>query len=236
MSSHGDQETGAKMVEFEREYFEEGPYAKRGGYGALEAWTKRFFLSLLKRIEKSKIEYKNGRGKHALEIGYAYGYVLGVLKDLGYEIYGLDISKYAIKKAKVRLPQGNFVVQDIQKGIPFKTKFDFIVCMEVLEHLRNPEIAIKNCYEALNLNGIFLASTPNKKFWRRYIPLLPSIEIDETHVNVRTAGEWKRCFSAHKWRMLKVATLQPVPLVWRSGKYFHFEFPLGETVFIMGVK
>jgi len=223
------------MVDFEREYFEEGPYAKRGGYEVVEAWTKRFFLSLLRHLEKSKIEYKNGKGKRALDIGCAYGYVLEVLSDFGYEIYGMDISKYAIKKAKERLPQGTFSVYDIQKGVPFKTKFDFITCIETLEHLRNPEISIKNCYGALNPNGVFLASTPHKRYWQRYVPLLPHTE-DETHVNVRTAEEWERCFGVFKWRMQKVVPLQSVPLVWRFGKYFRFQFSLGETVFIVCVK
>lgn len=220
---------------FEKEYFEEGPYARRGGYKAVEAWTKRFFLSLLKHLEKSKVEYKDGKGKRALDVGCAYGYVLDVLSGFGYKVYGLDISDYAIKKAKERLPDGTFAAHDIQKSMPFKDKFDFITCIETLEHLKNPEAAIKNCYNALNPHGIFLASTPNRKYWRRYVPFPRYVE-DETHLSVRTAPEWKRCLSAHKWRMLKVVSLQPIPLVWRFGRYFRFQFSLGETVFIVGVK
>lgn len=224
-------------MKFEREYFERGPYAKRGGYGAIEAEAKRYFLSLLRHLEKSKIEYKNGKGKRTLDVGCAYGYMLEILRGFGYDIYGIDISKYAIRKAKNRLPQGKFAVHDIQKGIPFKVKFDLITCIDAIEHLQNPEISVKNCYKALKQGGIFLASTANKREWRGYFSLLSSKEkADETHVNVRTAEEWERCFNTLRWQMLKVVALQTVPIVWRFGIFYRIPFPLGDVMFIACIK
>ena len=39
-------------------------------------------------------------------------------------------------------------------------KFDKIICIEVLEHVPNYELALSNIYKLLNNNGMILASTP----------------------------------------------------------------------------
>jgi SAM-dependent methyltransferase len=39
-------------------------------------------------------------------------------------------------------------------------RFDQIICMEVLEHVPNYELALSNIYKLLNENGVFVASTP----------------------------------------------------------------------------
>jgi SAM-dependent methyltransferase len=40
-------------------------------------------------------------------------------------------------------------------------KFDLIVFNQVLEHLSNPDLFIKNCYSLLNTGGILYLETPN---------------------------------------------------------------------------
>jgi SAM-dependent methyltransferase len=39
-------------------------------------------------------------------------------------------------------------------------KFDQIICIEVLEHVPNYELALSNIYKLLNNNGVIIASTP----------------------------------------------------------------------------
>ena len=39
-------------------------------------------------------------------------------------------------------------------------KFDQIICIEVLEHVPNYELALSNIYQLLNSNGVIIASTP----------------------------------------------------------------------------
>ena len=39
-------------------------------------------------------------------------------------------------------------------------RFDQIICMEVLEHVPNYELALSNIYKLLSENGVFVASTP----------------------------------------------------------------------------
>jgi len=41
-----------------------------------------------------------------------------------------------------------------------KEKFDQIICIEVLEHVPNYELALSNIHKLLNNNGVIIASTP----------------------------------------------------------------------------
>jgi len=49
------------------------------------------------------------------------------------------------------------------ESIPYADNyFDVVICMHVLEHLRNPEIVFKEAYRVLKPDGLFLIKTPNK--------------------------------------------------------------------------
>ncbi len=56
---------------------------------------------------------------------------------------------------------------DIEKGRYFfnnKKKFDTIVCMNVLEHIKNDKLALKNMLELLNLKGRLVLLVPAFEF------------------------------------------------------------------------
>ncbi len=153
-----------------------------------------YFKSLLNFILKFK---KKGT---LLEIGCAYGYFLKHASTC-FETYGMDISKYAITKAKKispnsKLKTGN-AEKDLEKFIG-KTKFDVIIALDVLEHLKNPEKQITLFHECLKSDGILFFKVPNKsslylkmysiigrkKSWAGYK--------DKTHISLLSQNEWKK--------------------------------------------
>lgn len=82
--------------------------------------------------------------KTILDIGCGEGFVDAFLfqKNPQYQIRGIDISKKAIRKARVRVPK-LLVQQGDACNLPFKKNtFDLTLCTEVLEHLDNPQKAI----------------------------------------------------------------------------------------------
>lgn len=170
-------------MQFTEEYFKGFKYSKR------ELLIKRHALETLKWASKvSKFELLNGQGKTALDIGCAYGYAVDILSSLGYDVYGVDISKYGVKKAK-KLFSADFLVSDVQKGLPFKnSSFDLITCFEVLEHLTNPLLAIRDMFALCK--GIIVCTTPNR-FVEKPIKMAVR-DFDRTHVYVRTEGEWRK--------------------------------------------
>lgn len=100
------------------------------------------------------------RGK-ILEIGAARGNFLKVMKERGWEVDGIEISKDAVLLSKQ--------INDIDlfcgtmEEFTSNEKFDVICMYQTLEHVPNPEIIIRKSYEMLNKNGIILIEVPNIK-------------------------------------------------------------------------
>jgi len=210
--------------EFDREYFEGGEY---GSYEELEGETKRWYSEVL-----SLADIESGRGK-ALDVGCAYGYSLEVLSNLGFEPFGMDASEYAVGKGR-SIHDFPLAVGDVERGIPFDENFSLITMVDTLEHLENPGLAVSNVYEKLSEGGIFVASTPNPRWWRNYLGLAPE---DETHVNVWPPEGRESALAGFEWSELEVKPLQTVPVIWRVlDRPAKFRFPFGEIVHIRGVK
>jgi len=80
-------------------------------------------------------------------------------KYLKYRMIGADISIEKLRKAKSKL----LVNLDVEEKLCFpENSFDFILFSEILEHLRNPEKALRNLYDILKPSGKILLTTPHK--------------------------------------------------------------------------
>jgi len=171
-------------LHFTEEYFKSFKYSQR------EQLIKRHIFETLRWASKiSGSELLNGKGKTALDVGCAYGYAVNFLSSLGYHAYGIDISKHGIKKAK-RLHPADFLISDVQTGLPFKKDFfNLITCFEVLEHLLNPLQALRNMFALCN--GIMICTTPNRLVEKPIKKIVR--DFDETHVSVKTEDEWGEC-------------------------------------------
>lgn len=106
-------------------------------------------------------KYFNG-GK-ILDIGANPFHLTFCLKQLGYEIMGVDINPEPflsfINKYNLVIKKVNIEAEEL----PFKTNtFDFIIFNEVFEHLRiNPIFTLKEINRVLKPGGILLLTTPN---------------------------------------------------------------------------
>ena len=55
---------------------------------------------------------------------------------------------------------------EAEKHILNKGRYDLVICSEVLEHLEDPERALKNIKELCNEKGFILLSVPKEPIWR----------------------------------------------------------------------
>lgn len=93
---------------------------------------------------------------YILDIGCGEGEKIEYLQQVKTtsEILGLDISK------GVLINSHNRVCADAQY-LPFRSNvFDSIICSEVLEHVPNPELAVKEIHRVLKHKGMAFFSTP----------------------------------------------------------------------------
>ncbi len=88
------------------------------------------------------------------------------------QFWGLDIDNKALKKAGKVLDK--VILADIEKPIPDVPKnfFDIIVLSNILEHLRDPVGALKNCQKHLKKDGLMVVAVPNIAYWNIRLELL----------------------------------------------------------------
>lgn len=107
-------------------------------------------------------------GAKALDVGAGEGAFTQRLLDAG-----LQVSAIELDQDRFRL---NVPCQNLDLNLDFHDKwdekFDLVVAMEILEHLRDPRHFIRNCLQLLQPNGFLLISSPNTESWLSRIRFL----------------------------------------------------------------
>lgn len=119
----------------------------------------KFFETILSYVELTK-------PKSILDVGCGEGLVMKKIREKydDINITGLDISKENLDVSKILNPDAKLVLGDIY-SLPFENdSFDLVVCTEVLEHLKEPNTALKEVRRVSNLNLVI--SVPNEPFFR----------------------------------------------------------------------
>lgn len=162
---------------YNRDYFNgKNSFFWKFGYGK---FSQFYFNGLFKPLDKYIREVKIGK---VLDAGCAYGLMLKKF-PLSWQKFGLDISDYAIGVAKKKVPEALFFSRSIDGDLPFEENFfDLVLLNDVLEHLKNPEIALRNIYKILKRGGILYITTPNLNFVRKI--LLSRIDKAEHHISM----------------------------------------------------
>ncbi len=112
------------------------------------------FKRILKRIKKLK---KKGK---ILDVGASTGLFMKLAREEGFDVYGIEPSKWAVEYGKKNfnlrnLRQGDFLYED------FEDEFDIITMLDLIEHLPDPLKALKKAFNLLKKNGILVVVTPN---------------------------------------------------------------------------
>lgn len=106
--------------------------------------------------------------KDVMEIGCGTGFVLkGLSKFENYKLTGAEIHLEGLKFAKKRLSDVEFIQLDAT-NLPFENDFDAIGIFDVIEHIDEDELVLKNIFKALRSNGKIFITVPQHQFmWSR---------------------------------------------------------------------
>ncbi|SRR5260221_6616908 len=132
-------------------------------------------IKLQKRIiSPSNFTYRNmlhilnknllGKNLKVLDVGSGVGTVDFYLADKGCVVFGIDISTKAVSAARQNskifgLKNLSFYVGNINK-FKFNSKFDLILCSEIIEHVEDDDKLLKDLSKHLKKTGLLFLSTP----------------------------------------------------------------------------
>jgi SAM-dependent methyltransferase len=137
-------------------------------------------------------------GKNILDYGCGTGASLAWLQlhSQPGRCVGLDISEGAIDYAKRRYPGIDFLVLDAESPPQaLRQEFDIAICLEVLEHLNNPNMALNHLAgHYLRPEGRLLVSTPNRMVFSAGAEVSPT---NRTHIQEMDLNEFRSLLARH---------------------------------------
>jgi SAM-dependent methyltransferase len=167
-----------------KDYFESGAYRQRP--------------SSPRNRHRLEVVLDHKRAGRLLEIGPGTGAFLR-LAARRFEVEGLDISKYAVRKLRAifgaRVRRGNIEAADIDPG-----RYDVIVGFNVLEHLRQPRRAVQSIYHGLKRDGVLIGSVPHNYSLVGSVHAALTDFFDKTHHSTLPTPRWRRIFKEAGFR------------------------------------
>jgi 2-polyprenyl-3-methyl-5-hydroxy-6-metoxy-1,4-benzoquinol methylase len=139
-----------------------------------------FYETLPEEIEKmgynrDKIQFilnSVGAKLRVLDIGCNDGFIGSMLLKKGNDVYGIDIVKREVIKAKKRGIKAK--VADIENQyLPYAANFfDVVLCTDIIEHVFDTDLLLTKIYRVLKPGGMLLITTPNVASLGRRLMLL----------------------------------------------------------------
>ena len=147
-----------------------------------EWWDKEGEFKILHKINDIRIQYLttkikqhfNISGNHTdqlrnlnlLDVGCGGGLITVPMHKMRLSVTGLDANEHNIQASKSYANEHklniNYLHTTIENHLESKTKYDIILCLEVLEHVANIEEFIINLSKLLTEGGMLIMSTINR--------------------------------------------------------------------------
>lgn len=114
-----------------------------------KAWgdTHDIVLSLLHNLKKGSV----------LDVGAGEGFLSYRLLKMGFHVTAVDVDTSQFKLKQIKCDK-----IDLNSKLKYDTEsFDYILGVEILEHLRNPGLCLDEFQRILKYKGVLIISVPN---------------------------------------------------------------------------
>jgi len=122
----------------------------------LKSWTADHYLDLLASYTGTPLT------GHLLEVGCGNGDFLVRAAARGLSVTGVDRSAHFVETASGKLGnRGRVICGDIGQVLASRTRFNFVVFTDVLEHVRDPRAFLRDVHALLLEDGVVVAVVPS---------------------------------------------------------------------------
>lgn len=165
-----------------------------------------------------------------LDYGCGTGIFIGelLMVNPNLEIFGIDISDYAINVARKKFKNAQFFVQTEEKKLPFaNNSVDLILAMDVIEHVFDVKTLLHEFHRILSPGGKIFISTPYHGFIKNLFIIFLGFDVafDPTAAHIRFFSK----------KSLLSLLNQEEFMVLKFGFYGRF-YPLSRAMYVVAKK
>jgi len=186
----------------------------------VSAYEDKGLVLLEKKIFSKYLTKQNAR---ILDIGCFVGRVSFPLAELGYNVFGLDTSHIAVKRAseltkEKKTENAHFIIASAAR-IPYKNEsFDYVLfpynTIEAVHSNKARTEAIREAARTLKKDGLVLFSVLNKFYPKNYIGIVKNMMHKYLFKLLHGAGMDKFFPSLEQDDKIEIRDLEPGSIVW----------------------
>jgi SAM-dependent methyltransferase len=159
-----------------------------------------------------------GRDRVVLDAGCGHGYLASALAGRGFRVTGIERSGGYQPDFPTSV---ELIEADLDQGLPrIYQQFEYIVCADILEHLRQPGNLLQQLPDVMRPGAFLFASLPNSGhvYFRLQVALgrFPRHDqglFDRTHLHFYTWDGWRQLFRENGFRIQSLeVTSVPIEL------------------------
>jgi len=164
-----------------------------------------------------------GRDQEVLDLGCGEGFLTEQIQQMGNHVTGIDV----LPEAKRQSGFDCYIQGDLEQGVDTEMpalrgrKFDKILMLDVLEHLRKPDRVLQDCEPLLKPDGHLIVSLPNiANITVRLMLLSERFNyterglLDKTHLRFFTRKTARKLLESTGYRIVEQKmTIMPLELV-----------------------
>jgi len=134
-------------------------------------WDINSEFKPLHEINPLRLEYIDNlahlAGKKVLDVGCGGGILSESMADIGAQVTGIDLGDKALQVAQLHLLESGKQVEYRkvaveQLALEKPEHYDVVTCMEMLEHVPDPQSIVRACYQLVKPGGHVFFSTLNR--------------------------------------------------------------------------
>ena len=159
-------------------------------------WVEKLRLNAITNLIKSHIKEKNINNPTIIEAGCGTGHVLSKIASeiKTNNLIGIDPLEWWLDKAKKRLQDKAKLIKGFAENLPFDNKsVDITICTEVIEHVIDPTVVLKELKRVTKDNGLIIVSIPNEKLINKLKDIIDFFKIYQklfSNIPKRNDDEW----------------------------------------------